>query len=177
MTELDIIAEILRGNTSKYSYIVNQYSKMCFSVAFRIVKDAEDAQDIVQDSFIAAYEHLKDFKADSKFSTWLYRIVMNKAIASKNKTKYFEEVDNQPIQSQEYDEELELKQGADLKKALSALNEKERLVIELFYFQEQSVRDISVICQTTEVNIKVQLHRARKKMNEILVNNGKFATR
>ena len=55
------------------------------------------------------------------------------------------------------------------------MNEKERLVIELFYYQEQSIREVSVICETTEANIKVLLHRARKKMNELLTKNGKFA--
>lgn len=176
MSEKEIVESILKGNTTQFSLLVDAYSKMCFSVAYRIVNDIDEAQDIVQESFISAFEHLKGFKGDAKFSTWLYRIVMNKAIAFKNKQKYFVEIENQSIVDEDYDEELEAKTSLDAKKALSVLNEKERLIIELFYYQEQSVKEISHICQTTEVNIKVQLHRARKKMNDVLNKNGKFAS-
>lgn len=175
MSEKELIEKILAGDTNLYSQLVNLYSKMCFSVAYRVIQDAEEAQDIVQESFISAFEYLNTFKGDAKFSTWLYRIVMNKAVAHKNKQKFFDEVDNQSIKEEEYDVDLESSNIANLKKALKILNEKERLVIELFYYQEQSIREVSVICETTEANIKVLLHRARKKMNELLTKNGKFA--
>lgn len=175
MAEKELISKILAGDTNLYGQLVSLYSKMCFSVAYRVIQDADEAQDIVQESFIAAFEHLPTFKSEAKFSTWLYRIVMNKAVAVKNKQKFFDEIDNQSINEEDYDEELESSNSNDLKKALSILNEKERLVIELFYLQEQSIREVSIICDTTEANVKVMLHRARKKMNELLTKNGKFA--
>jgi RNA polymerase sigma factor (sigma-70 family) len=176
MTENEIIRQILSGDTQQYSRLVNSYSKMCYSVAFRIIQDADEAQDIVQEAFISAFEHLASFKGDAKFSTWLYRIVMNKAVAVKNKTKYFDEVDNQPIANEEYDLDMESHSLKELKKALAILNEKERLIIELFYYQEQSIKEISTICNVSEVNVKVLLHRARKKMNELMTKNAKFAS-
>ncbi len=170
-----MIMKILAGNTNLYGQLVNLYSKMCFSVAYKIIQDVDETEDIVQESFISAYEYLSSIKGESKFSTWIYRIVMNKAIAHKNKQKFFDEVDNQGVKDEEYDTELESSNTENLKKALAILNEKERLVIELFYYQEQSIREVSQICDTSEANIKVLLHRARKKMNELLTKNGKFA--
>jgi RNA polymerase sigma factor (sigma-70 family) len=176
MTENEIIRQILGGDTQQYSRLVNSYAKMCYSVAYRIIQDADESQDIVQEAFISAYEHLASFKGDAKFSTWLYRIVMNKAVAHKNKTRYFEEVDGQLIVGEDYDVDMETHSLQELKKALAILNEKERLVIDLFYYQEQSIKEVSHICQTTEANVKVLLHRARKKMNELMTKNAKFAS-
>lgn len=175
MTEIEIIKNILSGDTQEYSRLVNSYSKMCFSIAFRIAKDADDAQDIVQDTFISAYEHLASFKEESKFSTWLYRIALNKALTHKNKLKYFEEVTHYSIPNEEYSEELETYNATELKKSLTSLNENERLIIELFYYQEQSIKEISSICNLSEANTKVILHRARKKMKDQMTKHAKFA--
>ena len=141
-----------------------------------MVNDVDDAQDIVQEAFISAFENLSSFKGESKLSTWLYRIVMNKALAAKNKQRFFEEVDGQPTMSEEYDEDLDAEVVQNAQKALSVLGEKERFIIELFYYQEQSIREISEICMTSEANIKVMLHRSRKKMNDTLRKNTKFAS-
>jgi RNA polymerase sigma-70 factor (ECF subfamily) len=148
---------------------------MSYAVAFRIVKDSDDSHDIVQESFIAAYENLKYFKGESKFSTWLYRIVANKALAMKNKQRYFDEVDEHAELEVDYNEDLDLRNERLIKQALKTLNDKERLIIDLFYYQDQSIKEISHIAQSTEVNIKVILHRARKKMNEYVQNAIKFA--
>lgn len=176
MTEQDIILKIKSGDTSQYRYLVDRYSKMSYAIAYRIVPDADDCQDIVQDAFISAYENLKDFKGDAKFSTWLYRIVTNKALTFKNKLKYFEDVDTQPIEDEPYEETLENMKAEWLKLALTQLTDSERLVIDLFYYQEQTIKEIGYICHLTEANIKVLLHRARKKMNDFLQKKTKFAT-
>jgi RNA polymerase sigma-70 factor (ECF subfamily) len=175
MTDQEYISLILKGDTSLFKHIVDRYARMSFAVAFRIIKDNDDSQDIVQESFIAAYENLKNFKGESKFSTWLYRIVANKALAMKNKQKYFEESDDQGQLDDEYDEEIDLRNDLLVKQALNTLNDKERLVIDLFYTQDQSIKEISQIIQASEVNVKVILHRARKKMNEHVQKSIKFA--
>lgn len=175
MTDQEYISLILKGGPSHFRYLVDRYAKMSFAVAFRIIKDSDDSQDIVQESFIAAFENLKTFKGESKFSTWLYRIVANKALAMKNKQKYFDEVEDQGQQDDEYNEEIDLRNENLVKQALNILNDKERMVIDFFYYQDQSIKEISQITQSSEANVKVILHRARKKMNEHVQKSIKFA--
>jgi RNA polymerase sigma-70 factor (ECF subfamily) len=175
MTDLEYISLILKGDTALYRHLVDRYAKMSFAVAYRIVKNSEDSQDIVQDAFIAAYENLKNFKGESKFSTWLYIILANKALAFKNKQKYFEEIEDIGKQEEEYNEELDIATEELLKGSLKILNDKERLIIDLFYYQDQSIKEISQIIRVTEVNVKVILHRGRKKMNDYIRNSIKFA--
>ena len=77
---------VLEGNVSKYSYFVEKYKGMAFSIAFRIVNNKEDAEEIVQDAFSKAFKSLEKFRKDSKFSTWFYRIVVNSSL-SKTRSK------------------------------------------------------------------------------------------
>ena len=175
MTDLDYISLILKGNTAMFAHLIDRYGKMSFAVAYRIIKDPEDSQDIVQESFIAAFENLNTFKGESKFSTWLYRIVTNKALAHKNKKKYFDEVEDQGQLENDYEEDVDIRNEKLVKDALSKLNDKERFVIDMFYYQDQSIKEISLITQSSEVNVKVILHRARKKMNEHIQRIHKFA--
>lgn len=168
MEESDLIASILRGNSQAFGILMNRYTKLCFSIAYRVCQDAEQAQDIVQDSFISAYENLKDFNQESKFSTWLYRITLNKALAFKKKHKFFETADELEVKSEENDVEIQMENEKKIQEALSLLNDKERIIIDLYYYQEQSIREISIICQVTEANVKVIMHRARKKMSDTI---------
>ncbi|MBL7789430.1 MAG: sigma-70 family RNA polymerase sigma factor [Chitinophagales bacterium] len=175
MTDHQLISLILKGEPSLYKHIVDRYAKMSFAVAYRIVKNSDDCQDIVQESFIAAYDNLKNFKGESKFSTWLYRIVVNKALAVKNNQKYFDEISDIGQNLEDYNEEIDTNNEQLVAQALQILQDKERLIIDLFYFQDQSIKEISQITQATEVNVKVMLHRARKKMNEYVQKSIKFA--
>ena len=175
MSDNDYIDLIIKGNNECYKHLVNRYAKMSFAVAYRIVKDSDDSQDIVQEAFIAAYENLKEFKGESKFSTWLYRIVTNKALAFKNKQKFFDEIEDHGHLDVEYDKDVDTKNELQVKKALLVLNDKERFIIELFYYQEQSIKEIALIVVATEANVKVLLHRARKKMNDYIQSSFKFA--
>lgn len=165
MDEHQLIASIRKGNTHSFGILMDRYTKMCYSIAYRISGDNDEVEDIVQESFIAAYENLKSFKSESKFSTWLYRITLNKALLYKKKQQYFEPAEEiNHIDEEDTEEDIHAANEATLKKALSTLGDKERLLIDLYYYQEQSIRDIATICGISEVNAKVMLHRARKKI-------------
>src|SRR5690606_17752252 len=79
-TEHNYLKRILRGDIEAFSYFVDTYKHMAFTIAVRIVQNREDAEDIVQESFIKCFHSLGNFKGDSKFSTWLYRIVYHSAL-------------------------------------------------------------------------------------------------
>ncbi|MEP7169111.1 MAG: sigma-70 family RNA polymerase sigma factor, partial [Bacteroidota bacterium] len=75
------IDKILKGDDASFESLVNKHKTMAYNIAFRILKSREDAEEIAQDSFLKAYHSLKEFKRESKFSTWLYRIIYNNSIS------------------------------------------------------------------------------------------------
>ena len=82
-SDTELIDRILSGEVSKYAMLVDRYKDLAFTVAYRILYHREDAEEIVQDAFLKAYQNLKLFKRKSRFSTWLYRIVYNTAVSKK----------------------------------------------------------------------------------------------
>mgnify|MGYP000432384018 FL=1 len=85
--ETHIIHRILKGETSLYEYFLDKYSQQVFILIIRIVENQEDAEELTQDTFLKAFEHLSSFKAESSFSTWIYRIAYNTAISATRKKK------------------------------------------------------------------------------------------
>src|SRR5262245_13722014 len=82
-----LIAESLTGQTAAYGVLVRRYQDRLFNTVYRLLDSPEDAQDVVQESFISAYHSLGSFKGDSLFFTWLYRIAMNGAISLRRKER------------------------------------------------------------------------------------------
>jgi RNA polymerase sigma factor (sigma-70 family) len=174
------IEKVRNKETASYSFIVDRHKDMVFSIAMRILRNREDAEELAQDVFVKAYQSLDTFKGDSKFSTWLYRIVYNAAI-SKTRKKKIETVDldynlidnystdeiKEDINRLGYDEQKKI-----INKILEDLTPEENVMITLFYFKENSTEEISEIMGMTQSNVKVKLHRLRKKLlvevNEIL---------
>nr|NQU90044.1 sigma-70 family RNA polymerase sigma factor [Bacteroidota bacterium] len=85
--ENSYLKKVIDGDTSKFSYFIENYKHMAFSIAFRVVNNREDAEEIVQDSFLKAFKSLKKFRQDSKFSTWFYKIVVNCSLSKIKKHK------------------------------------------------------------------------------------------
>ena len=81
------IDKVLQGDTNAFAYLINKYKDMAYTIAIKIVKSHEDAEEVAQDSFLKAYEKLDSFKGNSKFSTWLYTIVYRNSITKIRKKK------------------------------------------------------------------------------------------
>jgi len=172
------IERVLNGDVSAYSALVAKHKNLVFSIALKILNSREDAEELAQDCFLKAYQALGTFEKKSKFSTWLYRIVYNAAISKTRKKKLeVTPMDNYIIQNYSEDD---VPFGADslnaeeqkilIDRALQSLNEEDNLLITLFYKGENSVDDISYITGLSVSNVKVRLHRIRKKLyNEISV--------
>ena len=86
----DYIERVLGGDVNAFTYLVDEYKGMVYTIALRMLKNSEDAEELAQDIFVKAFNSLKNFKFESKFSTWLYRITYNGAISRlrKNRLKY-----------------------------------------------------------------------------------------
>jgi RNA polymerase sigma-70 factor, ECF subfamily len=175
MDENRYIDQVLQGNVDSFTYFVNTYKNMVFSIAFRITNDENKAEEIAQETFIKAFKGLNKFNRQSKFSSWLYRICHNTAMSSVRQKKHKHvEIDpeinqgnyteNNDAINQLYKED----QKELINKALNQLSANERLVITLFYLEEHALDEINQITGLSNSNIKVILHRSRKKLHTIL---------
>ncbi|NQV01438.1 MAG: sigma-70 family RNA polymerase sigma factor [Bacteroidia bacterium] len=163
---------VLGGDSSAFAGLVAKHKNMVFSIALKILKNREDAEEVVQDSFLKTFEALGSFEKKSKFSTWLYRIAYNAAITKTRKKRVeFVGIDDRIITNYTEDEIQERvgqfdaeEQKMIIDKALKRLPEEDNLLITLFYKAENSVGEISRITRLTESNVKVRLHRIRKRL-------------
>jgi len=170
------IEQTLNSNVNAYSFLVEKYKHMVFTLTLRIVKNREEAEEVSQDVFVKAYKNLENFKGDSKFSTWIYKIAYYASLDVIKRNK--RQVKTEDIDSL-YEGNLENVQDAlkDLhekerkkviNEAILKLNEEERIILTLFYFEELSIKEISKVVSLSDDNIKVKLFRSRKKLALIL---------
>jgi len=167
------IEKVKSGQTNYFSYLVEKYQDIVFSIAFKVLKNREDAEEMAQESFIKAYKSLHSFKGKAKFSTWLYRITYNNCISEVRKKKiHFTSTDE--VQIKDETEELNLdgvpeeNRAKYVKAAMDRLPEEEYTLILLFYFEEQSIDEIAKVTKLSASNVKVKLYRARKKLHTFL---------
>ncbi len=171
-TDQIYIDKVLQGDTNAFTYLIDKYKNMAYTIAIKIVKNTEDAEEVAQDSFLKAFQKLESFKGESKFSTWLYTIVYRNAISKIRKKKIITtDIDSFVIENYTTDFDFPqieaIKNGEQkiyIAKAINNLSEMDALLITLFYLNESSVEEIEKITGLTKNNIKVKIFRARKKL-------------
>jgi RNA polymerase sigma-70 factor, ECF subfamily len=168
------INKVLNGNSYAFSYLLEKYKDYVFTIAVNVVKNREEAEDVAQESFVKAYNQLKTFKGNSKFSTWLYTITFRTAISATRKSNLTVfDIDTYIIDNYSDDglvNQIEMLAKKDreyyIKKALATLPELDALVLTLYYLNENTTEEIEEITGFKKNNIKVRMHRARKKLAE-----------
>jgi RNA polymerase sigma-70 factor (ECF subfamily) len=170
------IEQTLEGNVNAFAFLVEKYKHMVFTLTIRIVKNREEAEEVSQDVFVKAFRNLENFKGDSKFSTWIYKIAYyasldvikrnKRQIKSENIETVYEGDLGNVQDALKYLHDKERKKI--INEALLKLNEEERIVLTLFYFEELSIKEISKVVNLSEDNIKIKLFRSRKKLATIL---------
>lgn len=176
MEEKQSIRKVLKGDTSAFAYFVDTYQDMAVTIAYRVCGNRQDAEDIVQNAFVKAFHNLHTFRSDSKFSTWFYRIVYNTALTHINNRNFNTEfVDYKVVDSDDsYSEWDTLEKIHEderkemINRAMDKMPKDESVLLTLFYLEENSIKDICIITGLTESNVKVKLHRSRKRLAEIL---------
>lgn len=174
--DLYIIDEVIGGNRAAFSQIVDRYKDKGFNLAFRICGNREDAEEVTQDAFLKVFKALKTFKRKSSFSTWFFRIVYNTSISKiRSVKKGILSLEDFPAEIKDFatdstsDESAEAEYRNSLVNfALQKMNDDDRALITLCYYEEMSADEISVVTGITKSNIKVKLFRARQKMLEII---------
>jgi RNA polymerase sigma factor (sigma-70 family) len=171
------IDRVLSGDVAAYAMLVAKHKNLVFSIALKILNNREDAEEVAQDCFVKVYQSLQHFERKSKFSTWLYRIVYNAAISRTRKKRIdYVPIDDHMIQN--YTGVDTVRAGMDeiepedkkamIARAMQRLTHDESLLITLFYQGENSIEEISNITGLTMSNVKVRLHRIRKKLYDEL---------
>lgn len=167
---------ILNGDANAFSVIVDHYKDLVFSLTIRMLKNREEAEEVSQDAFIKVYKSLPRFKGDSKFSTWIYKIAYNTCLDRLKKNKKFyndvpidEFTEHQVKTIDDALENLEVKEREQaIQDCISLLPSEDGFLLTLYYFEEQSLDDISKVMGVTPNNVKVKLFRSRKKLAAIL---------
>src|SRR6186713_1371348 len=140
----------IRGDREGLGYLVAAYRDLAYTIAFRLVNNAEDAEEVVQDAFQKAFACLGQFRRASKFSTWLYRIVYNTALTKRSgRQRVIASLADPPDETEYANEEnggwMRLAR-ADRKKfinlALDQLKGEDRLILTLHYIAEKSIAEV-----------------------------------
>ena len=172
--EKELIKSVQSGNVRAFSALVDSHKNMVYSLVFKMVKSAEDAEEIAQDSFVKAFKAIKQFKGEPKFSTWLYRIAYFTAINHLRKNKMLtSEIDMSTFKGDDKDALEDLNaydQKEYIQKAMNYLKPIEQTLITMFYLEEFSTKQIVEITGLSNSNIKVSLLRIRKKLFGIMKN-------
>lgn len=165
---------VLEGDTEAFSIVVDRYGDGVLRLAMRIVGDHDLARDIVQETFIKAWSHLGRWRGKSTLSTWLFRIAYNTAITHMRRRRrplvslHSSVADEEEPFSSEEENVLSEERYAELEAALGRLAPDERALVTLFYNDDCSVAECARIMRLSESNIKVRLHRVRKKLKDEL---------
>lgn len=145
--------------------LVKLYQSSLFAAAFNVCKNAQDAEDVVQDTFIQYYISNKEFDSEQHIRAWLIRVAINKA---KNVNRTFWRQNK--LSLEDYMESLTFETPEDehLFETVMSLPEKYRIVIHLFYYEDYSVSEIADILKLSQSNVKVRLSRGREMLRKIL---------
>jgi RNA polymerase sigma-70 factor (ECF subfamily) len=172
-----LVSECIAGNQAAIEMLVRQYETGVFKLAFSIVGDEADANEITQETFIAALRSLKTYQEKKTFKAWLYMIALNLSRSHLRKRKVIERLQNTlgsifrvetQKQSLPEDDVIRTEKEAVLWSELNKLDERHRIVVVLRYFHELPISEISDILSVNEGTIHSRLHTARERLKDAL---------
>lgn len=172
--ETALVARAKTGDHEAFEILVRQYKDRVLNLAERIVREADAAQDVAQETFLKTYQQLPGFRGDAKFATWLYRIAVNEARgylrAQRRRRARWEKQGAleaaQPLSAEVHE------QAGPLVSLLQELPEKQRIALALFYLQELSVTDIAQLVGAPKGTIKAWLSRGRERLRRLAQERG-----
>jgi RNA polymerase sigma-70 factor (ECF subfamily) len=172
----ELVARCKQGDKYSYEMLYRPYAKAMFNTSFRILNNRADAEDVLQESFVAAFQ-LEQFDYSSKFGAWLKRIVINRSIDVLRKRKLSViDIEESPIAEMQdepapNEEDIRLKVD-EVKKAVCLLPNGYRTVLSLHLFEGYDYEEIAGILQIAVTTVRTQYHRARQKLLHTLKKGG-----
>ena len=169
--DMEIVQRVLEGDTEAFGTLVQRYSGKVYGLAVGMLHDAERAEDVAQETFLRAYEHLDSFRGASAFATWLYRIAYNRAAEYCRRQRSFGRLDercravaDEEVSAERYDPETVVR----MRHALLRLPPDDRALVTLFYEEEFPVAEIARMMNLSQANVKVRLHRIRGRLRQYM---------
>jgi RNA polymerase sigma-70 factor (ECF subfamily) len=167
-----LVRQAQRGDHEAFATLVTRHQRYVYNLAYRLLRNMDEAADLTQEAFLRAWRGLSGFRGDSKFTTWLYRIVTNlcyNRLPGLQRQIAEADVDSAHALAQPADQTppaaIERReQRAWLHRQIAALPKKYQLVITLFYLQELSYREIAQVLDVPLGTVKTHLHRARAQL-------------
>jgi len=165
----ELVAKCKRGDVQSYETLYRQYAKAMFNTSLRIVNNASDAEDVLQESFASAFQHLDRFDYSSTFGAWLKRIVVNNSINAlrKKKLAFIDISDCNAGEMKDTEapdeEDIQLKVEA-IKKAMVLLPNGYRSVLSLLLFEGYDYEETGEILNISPSTVRTQYHRAKQKL-------------
>jgi RNA polymerase sigma-70 factor (ECF subfamily) len=175
--EAILINAVRNGDTQAFAQVVERHKNLVFSLALKMLKNQEEAEEVSQDTFVKVYTSLKGFKGDSKFSTWIYRIAYNTCLdrIKKNKKQFDHVALNEVTENKIYTLQHALnimvqEERADMiRSCLDHVPAEDAALLTLFYFEEKNLKELEKIMNLTVSTLKVRLFRARKRLAEVML--------
>ncbi|MBK8522152.1 MAG: RNA polymerase sigma factor [Chitinophagaceae bacterium] len=182
MEQPELITQLKLGDESAFTKLVDEYQDMVYNTALGIVQQADDADDITQEVFIQIYQSISSFKGDSKFSTWLYRITLSKALDHEKKKKRKKrfgfvqslfgadgEEQSHPVEFNHPGVQMEKKEKAnELFNALKQIPDKQRIAFTLHKLEGQSYQEVAEIMNTSLYAVESLMGRAKANLRTAL---------
>jgi RNA polymerase sigma-70 factor (ECF subfamily) len=181
LNDEEVVARVLAGETSMFEIVMRRYNQRLYRVARSILRNDGEAEDVMQDAYVRAYEHLDQFAGKAKFSTWLTRIAVHEALARQRRGNRYQELEpmsegdggdpmdgfaSTALNPEEHASNAQLR--SLLEEAVEKLPDAYRTVFMLRDVEEMSTTDTANVLEITEENVKVRLHRARSLLRKSL---------
>ncbi len=184
MSETEIIDKLKQGNEAAFRELVDSYRQMVVNTCFGLLHNTDDAEDVAQDVFIEVFRSVENFRSDSKISTWLYRIAVNRSlnfIRDNKKRKWFQSFDevveskketlNQLNHQSDDDPESELENSQRailLHETIDSLPENQRVAFTLNKYEDLAYKEISEVMNLSVSSVESLIHRAKKNLQKKL---------
>jgi RNA polymerase sigma-70 factor (ECF subfamily) len=180
LSDEEVVARVLTGETGMFEIVMRRHNQRLYRVARAILRNDGEAEDVMQDAYVRAYEHLCQFAGKAKFSTWLTRIAVHEALARQRRGNRYQEL--QPTSEYEGDPMDRFASLAPdpeqqvsnseirmlLEEAVEKLPDAYRTIFMLRDVEDMSTTDAADVLEITEENVKVRLHRARALLRKSL---------
>lgn len=166
-----LVTMTLEGNREGFAVLVQRYERAVYHLAYRTLRDAEDARDATQEAFFKAYRSLRTFKLDARFSTWIFSITYHGCCDRLNRRKRYS---NEPLPERADPtpgperEAIAADEARRLRAAVDALPEKYRTVVTLYHLQGRQYEEIAQVLDLPLGTVKTHLFRAKEQLRKIL---------
>ncbi len=175
ISDEELIGGILDGRQEAISGLIGRYQDFAFNLSMKILRNREDAEEAVQDSFVKAIKAIRAFKRNASFKTWLYRIVYNTAVnkyrqRKSDKVTLVEDMPEDKMTSStgipdKYDQQV---WTLKIRQAFDTLLPENRVIMSLFYLEQMSIEEIADITLLSPNLVKVRMHRSREQLRPLL---------